>query len=126
VDDHDGVIVLPDLSEYRLHRTETDAAFEGVAVPGLSAAFYHRADGDRVATVGRYSYDGRALLIAWGYADEEHCRHSAVRDAATGGWHRPTEGCPTVRVERAGDEVTGLSVRTPAGDWVRSPAEPGR
>ncbi|MEV4349658.1 hypothetical protein AB0J83_34805 [Actinoplanes sp. NPDC049596] len=110
--------MLPDLSEYRLHRTVADAPFEGVPVPGLSAEFYRRPDGERVASVGRYSYGGRDLLLAWGYVDEEHCRQSAVHDAASGGWHRPTDGCPAVRVERAGDEVIGLAVRTPGGEWL--------
>ncbi|SNY54657.1 hypothetical protein [Paractinoplanes atraurantiacus] len=110
--------MLPDLSEYRLDRSLTDAPFEGVAVPGLSAEFYHRPDGDRVATVGRYSCAGRDFLLAWGYADEPHCRKSAVHDETTGGWHHPTDGCPTVRVERAGGEVVGLAVLTPAGQWL--------
>ncbi|GAA0486193.1 hypothetical protein Ade02nite_09910 [Paractinoplanes deccanensis] len=119
--------MLPDLSEYCLDRTVADASFEGVAVPGLSAEFYRRADGDRVATVGRYSYAGRELLMAWGYADEQHCRHSAVHDPASGRWHRATDGCPTVRVERSGGEVIGLAVRTPGGDWLSTAgaARPG-
>ena len=114
---------MPDLADYRLHRAVTDAPFEGVAVPGLSAEFYRRREGARVASVGRYSFGGRELLMAWGYVDEEHCRHSAVR-ASGGGWHQATAGCPTVRVERAGGEpaaeVVGLAVRTPVGDWIRT------
>lgn len=109
---------MPDLSTYQLHRTVADAPFEGVAVPGLSAEFFHRGDGDRVATVGRYRFAGRELLMAWGWADEEHCRHSAVRDPG-GGWHEPTAGCPVVRIDRGPEgDVTGLAVRTPAGEWL--------
>lgn len=110
--------VLPDLSDYELHRVVEDAPFEGVAVPGLSAVFYRRAEGDRIASVGRYSFDGRDLLMAWGYVDEEHCRQSAVHDARAGGWQHPGDGCPVVRVERARGEVVGLAVRTPHGDWI--------
>jgi hypothetical protein len=111
---------MPDLSVYEVHRTVDDAAFEGVAVPGLSATFYRRPDGDRVASVGHYRMAGRDVLMAWGYVDEEHCSHSAVRDPS-GGWHRATDGCPTVRVERRGGAVTGLAVCTPAGEWLSYP-----
>ncbi|MFI6761019.1 hypothetical protein ACIBF5_17975 [Micromonospora sp. NPDC050417] len=112
-------MTLPDLGAYRLQRSESDAAFEGVAVPGLTARFYHRDDNGRTATVGRYWYGGRELLMAWGYADEEHCRASAVR-AADGGWHPPTVGCPSVRVVRERPEaaVVGFEVRTPDGRWI--------
>lgn len=117
---------LPDLTAYSLHRTDPEASFEGVAVPGLSAEFYHRRDGDRIASVGRYRMAGQELLVAWGYVDEEHCRHSAVRNPQ-GGWHGATAGCPTVRVERDGDTdaVTGLAVRTPGGRWLTYSAEAG-
>ena len=109
---------MPDLATYRLHRVVTDTPFEGTPGPGLRAEFYHRPDGDRVASVGRCSYAGRELLLAWGHVDEEHCRHSAVRDP-DGSGHAATSGCPTIRVERTGD-VTGLAVRTPVGDSVRT------
>jgi len=103
---------MPDISTYRQHRV-VDAVFDGTAVPGLVAEFYRRPDGDRIATVGRYLTGGRELFRAWGYTDEEHCRHSAV----TG--HPPANGCPVVRLVRddAGS-VVGLEVRTPDGDWA--------
>ncbi|WP_326557859.1 hypothetical protein [Micromonospora sp. NBC_01796] len=112
-------VTLPDLTLYRLQRSERDAEFEGVAVPGLVARFYHRDEDGRTATVGRYWYAGRELLMAWGYADEEHCRASAVR-GADGRWHPPTEGCPTVRVVRERPEapVAGFEVQTPSGNWI--------
>ena len=113
------VRVLPDLSEFTPHRTVLDAPFEGEPVPGLRADYFRRPEGDRVATVGRYSIGGRELLMAWGYADEEHCRHNAVRDPR-GGWHVPADGCPDVELVRDGQTVVGLAVRTPAGEWVRA------
>ncbi|MFI5493913.1 hypothetical protein [Actinoplanes sp. NPDC051859] len=118
---------MPELDFYTPHRTVTDAAFEGVTVPGLRADYFHRADGDRVASAGRYSMGGRDLLLAWGFTDEEHCRWSAVRDPA-GFWHPETAGCPVVRVLRAGaapdDPVSGLAVRTPSGEWVTAGRPP--
>ncbi|MEV6596788.1 hypothetical protein AB0M36_07965 [Actinoplanes sp. NPDC051346] len=89
-----------------------------MAVPGLHAEFYRRPYGDRVASVGRYWLGGQEVLLAWGYVDEQHCRHSVVRDP-DGGWHHPSEGCPSVRVERDDtDAVAGLSVLTPNGEWL--------
>ncbi|MGX6607514.1 hypothetical protein ACWKSP_36120 [Micromonosporaceae bacterium Da 78-11] len=108
----------PDLRGYHPHRAQTDAPFEGVPVPGLRAEFFRRPEGDRIATVGRYSIGGRDLLMAWGYTDEDHCRHNAVRDGA-GGWHPPAEGCPDVRLVRDGQAVVGLAVRAPTGEWLQ-------
>lgn len=88
-------------------------------MPGLRAEFFRRPDGDRIATVGRYSIDGHELLMAWGYVDEEHCRYNAVRDH-DGGWHPAADGCPQVRLVRDGQAVVGLAVRTPTGQWLRS------
>ena len=109
---------MPDLTDFRPHRTVFDAPFEGVPVPGLRADYFRRDEGRRVATVGRYSIGGRDLLMAWGYVDEEHCRRNAVRNPA-GGWHAATDGCPEVEVIRDGQAVVGLAVRTPDGEWVR-------
>lgn len=95
-----------------------DASFEGVPVPGLRADFFRRVENGRTASVGRYSMCGRDLLLAWGYVDEEHCRHNAVRDPA-GGWHPATDGCPEVELIRDGPDVVGLAVRAPTGEWVR-------
>jgi hypothetical protein len=110
--------VLPDLTSFDPHRTVEDAPFEGVPVPGLRADFFRRREGGRIATVGRYSVGGRDILMAWGYVDEEHCRHNAVRDAG-GGWHRAADGCPEVELIRDGRDVVGLAVRAPTGEWVR-------
>ncbi|WIM98987.1 hypothetical protein ACTOB_002615 [Actinoplanes oblitus] len=107
------------MSEFVAHRTEDDAAFEGRRVPGLRAEFFRRAEGDRIASVGRYSLGDRELLLAWGYVDEEHCRHNAVRDAA-GGWHPAADGCPEVELITNGQAVVGLAVRASTGDWVRA------
>jgi hypothetical protein len=110
--------VLPDLNDYTPHRTVLDAPFEGVPVPGLRADFFRRPEGERVATVGRYAMGGRELLMAWGYADEEHCRRHAVR-AAGDEWHAAVDGCPEVELMRDGQTVAGLAVRIPGGEWIR-------
>ena len=110
---------MPDLTEFVPYRVVTDAPFEGMPVPGLRAEFFRRAEGDRIASVGRYSMASREILLAWGYVDEEHCRRHGVRDPA-GGWHAVTDGCPQVELITDGQAVVGLAVRTPAGDWVRA------
>ncbi|WP_229068427.1 hypothetical protein [Actinoplanes sp. DH11] len=119
---------LPDLTDYVPHRSTPDADFEGTPVPGLRADFYRRTDGDRIASVGRYSYQGQEVLLAWGYVDETHCRRHAVRDPGAG-WQPVVEGCPDVRFVRAGDDpdaaVAGLEVRTPEGGWLRIGGTPG-
>jgi hypothetical protein len=118
---HCRLVPLPDLDTYAPHRTITNATFEGVAVPGLRAEFFHRAEGDRVASAGRYSMGGRELLLAWGWTDEPHCRFSSVRDPE-GFWHPESDGCPVVEILRDGEDpdaaVTGLAIRTPSGQWV--------
>lgn len=121
-------MILPDLTQYRLHRTVTDAELDGVAVPGLCAEFYRRDDGGRTATVGRYWHSGRELLMAWGYVDEEHCRYSALR-GEDGTWLSATAGCPAVRVLRdlthPDAPVTGFAVRDPHGRWITWGSLPG-
>jgi hypothetical protein len=112
-------VSLPDLTRYAPHRSTTDADFEGTAVPGLRADFYRRPENGRIASVGRYSYRGRDILLAWGYADEKHCREHAVHDPARG-WRPVVDGCPDVRFVRAGDVVVGFEVRTPEGEWLRA------
>ena len=52
--------------------------------------------------------------------DEDHCRHNAVRRPDGAGWFAATTGCPTFQVERSGDDVVGLALLTPAGDWVET------
>ncbi|WP_433717759.1 hypothetical protein ACQP2Y_26635 [Actinoplanes sp. CA-051413] len=120
---------LPDLATYTPHRTVTDATFEGVAVPGLRAEFFHRAEGERVASAGRYSLGGRDLLLAWGWTDEPDCRFSSVHDP-DGFWHPETAGCPVVEILRDGAApdapVTGLALRTPAGQWITADRAPAR
>ncbi|MEV0896146.1 hypothetical protein [Actinoplanes sp. NPDC049802] len=112
---------LPDLSAYIPQRSMPDAEFEGATVPGLRADFYRRPDGDRVASVGRYRYQGRDVLLAWGYVDEGHCRRHAVHDPDHG-WQEAVDGCPEVRLVRDGDgPVVGFEVRAPGGRWLRTP-----
>ncbi|GAA2480441.1 hypothetical protein Ahu01nite_017150 [Winogradskya humida] len=118
---------LPDLASYSPHRTVLNAAFEGVSVPGLRAEFFHRSEGERTASVGRYSLGGQYLLMAWGWTDEEHCSWSSVRDPA-GFWHPERAGHPVVRILRAGPgpdaPVTGMAVRAPSGEWVTADRGP--
>lgn len=104
---------LPDLSDFSPHRVVRDADLDGVIVPGLRAEFHRRAGAGRVESVGVYSYAGRPILMAWGYVGEEHCRFTALRDAA-GRWGAPAPGCPPVRTHRDGGRVTALTV----GDHV--------
>ena len=103
---------LPDLATYTPHRTVTNAAFDGVPVPGLRAEFFHRTEDRRVASAARYSVGGRDLLMTWGWADEQHGRWWAVRDSS-GFWHPARPGRPAVRVLPA-----GLAVRAPSGRWI--------
>ncbi|MEU4236732.1 hypothetical protein [Actinoplanes sp. NPDC026619] len=87
----------------------------------MRARFFRRDEGGRTATVGCYYLGDREILRAWGWADEEHCRHHAVREPG-GGWHPASDGCPVADVVRDGQagDVVGLTVRTPNGEWVRA------
>jgi hypothetical protein len=111
--------VLPDFDGYLPHRTVQDAPLEGEPVPGLRADFYRRDEDGRVASVGRYSYGEREFLLAWGFADEPHCRRNAVR-APDGAWHPAVDGCPEVELIRDGQTVVGLAVRAASGAWERA------
>jgi hypothetical protein len=106
---------VPDLSDYEFARTVADSPVWGVPVPGLLASFFRRTLDDRVSTVGLYAYQGAPVFIAWGYADERHCRFHAFR-APGGEWEQPRSGCPRVRAMRDGERVTGLLLRTRGGD----------
>jgi hypothetical protein len=88
---------IPDISDYRLHRTVYDIDLEGVVVPGLTGQFYEREEDGRTATAGRYTLAGEEIFIAWGYRDEAHCAWTAYRQRD--GWTTPHRGCPRVRVE---------------------------
>jgi hypothetical protein len=98
---------LPDLSVYDLDRVIEDSPVWGVAVPGLRVAYYRR--GPR-STAGVYAYQGVEIFVAWGFADERHCRFHAFRDPA-GDWEPPQPGCPRVRARQGG----GLLLRTRNG-----------
>ncbi|NUR73791.1 MAG: hypothetical protein HOU81_23505 [Hamadaea sp.] len=83
----------PDLTLYRPHREAFDVSVEGVPVPGLHATYFSRPDSGRVATVGVYRFTGVEVFMAWGYADEAHCRWTAYRQP-DGSWTEPRSGCP--------------------------------
>ncbi|WP_430789432.1 hypothetical protein [Actinoplanes sp. G11-F43] len=83
-------------------------------MPGLRADFFRRPDGDRIASVGRYSYQGRDVLMAWGFVDEKHCRQHAVHDPVDG-WQPVVDGCPDVRFP----DRNAVEVRVPNGAWLR-------
>src|SRR5690606_31661292 len=104
---------LPDLSTYRLHRVIPDVDLDGIVVPGLTATFHRRAEGDRIHTVGVYRYAGTTLVMAWGYVGEAHCRYTAVR-RPDGAWDPPRPGCPRVERIREGGRVRALRI----GAWV--------
>ncbi|HEY8533017.1 MAG TPA: hypothetical protein VIL44_03955 [Micromonospora sp.] len=118
---------LPDVSAYRLHRVVPDIDLDGVVVPGLTATFYRRDEGDRIRTVGVYRYAGVAVVMAWGFVGEAHCRYTAVR-RTDGGWDPPRPGCPPVeRIESAG-RISALRVGPwvfPTADGSRTAAPPG-
>ena len=108
----------PDLSQYEPHTAVDDIDLEGVVVPGLRGEFLRRPIGDQVATVGRYSYAGRELFMAWGYVGEEHCRYFSVR-GVDGAWEPPQAGCPRVRVLRDGSQsIAGLAMYSVTGAWL--------
>jgi hypothetical protein len=100
-------VYLPDLSVYDLDRVVEDSPVWGVAVPGLRVTYYRR--GPR-STAGVYAYQGVEIFVAWGYADERHCRFHAFRDPG-GDWEPPQPGCPRVRARQGG----GLLLRTRNG-----------
>lgn len=104
--------VRPDLALYTPHRQVRDAVLEGVTVAGLQGAYYHRADGSRVATVGVYHHDGIELFWAWGYADEAHCSWHAYR-WPDGEWSAPRRGCPRVLFEPSSVYFRDLDLRLP-------------
>lgn len=113
----------PDLADFELHKMVYEVDLDGAAVPGVCAAFYRRADGDRTLSVGIYMMDGVELFRAWGHTDEDHCSfHTVPADGSR--VHGPFAGCPEVRVEAEGDRVTGVSVLTRAGEH-RTPVTRG-
>lgn len=107
---------VPDLRDYRVHREAADAVVEGVAVPGLHGTYYSRsgtsAASARVATAGVYRFDGVELFMAWGYADEAHCRWTAYR-RPDGSWTAPRRGCPRVRLTPDGLHLRDLDLILP-------------
>ncbi|MEU8001461.1 hypothetical protein AB0B66_09910 [Catellatospora sp. NPDC049111] len=114
---------VPDLRQYRPHRVEDPALFEGERVMGLRAKFFHREEPGRTASAGTYWLAGRQLLMAWGFADEEHCRFHAVCDEQ-GRWGTPVAGCPQVQLLREGAAGVGLLVADGRGAWIGGTAQP--
>lgn len=102
-------MLLPDLSEYRLHKVIDDVDLDGVVVPGLRGHFHRRHAGARTSTVGVYSYAGVELFMAWGYVGEPHCRFTALR-RPDGSWGRPRPGCPPVTRVYDGARVAALTL----------------
>jgi hypothetical protein len=102
-------MLLPDLSEYRVHKVIDDVDLDGIVVPGLRGAFYRRPEGSLTSTVGLYSYAGVELFMAWGYVGEAHCRYTALR-GADGSWGPPLSGCPPVSKVCDGGLVTALTL----------------
>jgi hypothetical protein len=90
--------VLPDLSRFEVHREAADVDLDGTAMPGLHATFHRRPAGSRTESVGVYRYAGIEIFMAWGYADEPHCRFTAYAEAH--GWGAPRRGCPSVDAVR--------------------------
>lgn len=106
-------MAIPDLFRYRRHKRIDDIDLHGVPVPGLRGDFLRRDLGDRIATVGLYTYYGRNLFLAWGYVGESHCRYTATSDA-DGNWEPEREGCPDVQILT---DPTGLAIRGNGNRW---------
>jgi hypothetical protein len=104
-------VEVPDITQYRLHRTVDDVPVWGVAVPGLCARFLRHRDEDG-RTAGIYAYGGRDVFVAWGRAPVRHCDWHAFVDPG-GRWEAPRRGCPRVRAVREGDRVTGVAATHP-------------
>lgn len=94
---------------FERHSTREPITAKGVVIPGLRATFYRRRVGTRTQTIGSYTLDARELFVAWGYADEPHCRFNAVH-RHNGGWHPTRRGCPVLHPMRERDQVTGLRI----------------
>ncbi|HCT75992.1 MAG TPA: hypothetical protein DGT23_05235 [Micromonosporaceae bacterium] len=93
---------IPDISQFNPHLIIADVDLEGTVIPGLTGEFFSREESGRTATVGRYSYEGSELFIAWGYRDEPHCAWTSYR-SRSGCWTPPHQGCP--RVSHTDDAV---------------------
>jgi hypothetical protein len=115
-------VEVPDITQYRLHRTVDDVPVWGVAVPGLCARFLRHRDEDG-RTAGIYAYGGRDVFVAWGRAPVRHCDWHAFVDPG-GRWEAARRGCPRVRAVREGDRVTGLLLRTRSGNRLLTGAQP--
>lgn len=110
-------VAMPDLASFSLHKIVYDVDFDGTPVPGLHAAFYRCADGERVLSVGIYMADGVELFRAWGYLDEAHCAYHTV-SCADGSPDGPHVGCPDVEVLAEDDEVTGIAITTRDHEYI--------
>ena len=124
--------MLPDLSQFTVHREVADPDLDGTILPGLHATFHRRAAGSRIESVGVYRYAGVEVFMAWGYVDEPHCRFTAY--AGPHGWGAPRRGCPSVDAVR--DQLATLgrcpiptdpTCRLPetANPWSWSQRSPG-
>jgi hypothetical protein len=94
---------------FQAHATREQVIVRGTVIPGLRARLYRRRVGARTETVGLYVYGTRELFVAWGYADERHCRYHAVRRDG-GGWYPTRRGCPVLHPLGEHGEVTGLRI----------------
>ena len=110
---------VPHLADFQPYRTVENVDLHGVVVPGLRAEYLRR--GRLIATA--YSYAGRELFAAWGYAAEEHCRYFAVV-GPDGAWEDPQPGCPRARALRVDGRLLGVGVRSKTGVWLVSEPPP--
>ncbi|GAA0257122.1 hypothetical protein [Cryptosporangium japonicum] len=99
-----------DLAGFTPHRTieDIDVRGDGRAVPGMVARFYRRPEGDRIASLGHYTYEGRDTLLAWGWVGDPHCAFHAVGRPGHG-WDEPRPGCPRAELVLDGaNRVVGV------------------
>lgn len=113
------VVRIPQLADFEPYRIVDDVDLHGVVVPGLRAEYLRR--GTRIATA--YRYRDRDLFVAWGYAQEEHCRYFVVL-GADGCWEEPQAGCPRARAIKVNGRLLGVGVRSRSGVWLISEPPP--
>lgn len=110
---------VPHLADFEPYRIVDDVELHGVVVPGLRAEYLR--SGRKLATA--YSYNGNDLFVAWGYAEEEHCRYFAVV-GVDGLWEDPQAGCPRARAIKIQGRLLGVGVRSRSGVWLVSEPPP--
>jgi len=99
---------LLDVHDWKLVAQKDNYAYDGVSIPGLHQDVYQKEDGNRLLSVGIFSYKGQKAYLAWGYADEPHCSFHALlsEDSHV---QEVRDGCPhVISVKNKTGEVGGF------------------